>query len=130
MRSKLTDLHFTYLLTYSPNAAGFDLASGCASLEASDDMRVTHSDDGRLAYVECINTRHSWRLHCAGNAWKHVDLDADIDSCIEPTPAPDDDDDAGIRFTIRSHLAAVYPTSTHDLSIGLVGSADARESIS
>jgi len=68
-----------------------DAASGCASLEASsDEMRVTHSDDGRLAYVECVNSRHSWRLHCAGNVWRHVDPDASIATCIELTPAPDD----------------------------------------
>jgi len=67
-----------------------ETASGCASLEASDETRVTHSDDGRLAYVECVNSRHSWRLHCAGNVWKHVDPDVSIASCIDPTPALDD----------------------------------------
>jgi len=68
-----------------------DAASGCASLEPSDDKRVTHSDDGRLAYVECVNSRHSWRLHCAGNAWRRVNPDTTgIGSCVEPTPPVDD----------------------------------------
>jgi len=66
-------------------------ASGCASLEPSDEMRVTHSDDGRLAYVECVNSLHSWRLHCAGNVWRHVDPDASISSCIDPITPPADD---------------------------------------
>jgi len=73
-------------------------ASGCASLDESGDMKVTHSDDGRLAYVECVNSRHSWRLHCAGTVWRHVDPDASIASCIDPTPALDDN---GGRFTVE-----------------------------
>jgi len=65
-------------------------ASGCASLEATDEMRVTHSDDGRLAYVECINSRHSWKLHCSGNVWRHVDPETSIASCIEVASPVDD----------------------------------------
>jgi len=84
---------------------GGGVASGCASLEPSDEMRVTHSDDGRLAYVECVNSRHSWRLHCAGNVWTRVDPHdaAGISSCVDPTPPSDDDDNAG--------LVALYSTS-------------------
>jgi len=55
------------------------------------ETRVTHSDDGRLAYVECVNSRHSWRLHCAGNVWRHVDPNAGVASCADAAPPPLDD---------------------------------------
>ena len=76
-------------------------------------MRVTHSDDGRLAYVECVNSRHSWRLHCAANVWTRVDPRADsaVDSCgVDRTPpaADDDDGDAGRLMTARFHRTFLY----------------------
>ena len=69
------------------------MTTGCATVEASDgETKVTHSDDGRLAYVECVNSRHSWRLHCAGTVWRHVDAaDAGVASCADAArPALDD----------------------------------------
>ena len=89
------------------------IASGCASLEPTEDMRVTHSDDGRLAYVECINSRHSWRLHCAGNVWRHVDPDASIGSCVGPTAPLDDSgglsrSSVNLQTTYTQHFS--YPS--------------------